>query len=116
MKDLIMLTKSLQSVRGLGKRANAVDSARSARLKAQKKKHSQGKSLLSEKESISCSGASAAVHAVQLNLASFSDGTGESDYDPAVERTVEILSVAGYDGPAPRQEKEARSSGGISSR
>ncbi|MGY5873900.1 MAG: hypothetical protein RTV72_16760 [Candidatus Thorarchaeota archaeon] len=94
-----------------------MDSARSARLKARKKKtSSKGKSLLSEKESTSGSGESAAVHFVQPDLASFSDETGESDNDPAVVKTVEMLSVAGSDVPVVKQEKEARSSGGIPSR
>jgi len=38
-----------------------------------------------------------------------------SDDDPAVERTVETLTVAGSDELGLRQEKEARSSGGIPS-
>ena len=75
-----------------------------------------GKSLLSKKEPSSSSGESAAVHFVQSDLVSFSDGTGESDNDPAVVRTVETLSVAGSDTSAFKQEKEARSSGGIPSR
>ena len=89
---------------------------RRAPLKAQKKKpSSKGKSSLSEKELTSSSGESAAVYFVQSDLASFSDGTGECDYDPAVVSTVEILSVAGSDVPIFKQEKEARSSGGIPS-
>ncbi len=93
----------------------ALDKARRVRLKARKKKPSQGKSLLSEKEPASGSGESAAVHFVQSDLASFSDGAGKSDDDPAVVRTVETLSVVGSDDPALVQEKEARSSGGIPS-
>ncbi len=92
---------------------------RRARLKARKKislKSSKGKSLLSKKELSSSSGESAAVHFVQSDLVSFSDGTGESDNDPAVVKTVETLTVAGSDAPAFKQEKEARSSGGIPSR
>ncbi len=90
---------------------------RRARLKARKKKpSSKGKSLLSKKEQSSGSGESAAVHFVQSDLACFSDGTGESDNDPAVVRTVETLSVAGSDAPVLKQEKEARTSGGIPSR
>ncbi len=89
---------------------------RRARLKTLKKSSSEGKSLLSIKEPTSGSGESAAVHFVQSDLVSFSDGTGESDYDPAVVRTVEILSVAGSDESAFKQEEEARSSGGIPSR
>jgi transposase len=112
---MLMLTKSLHSVRGLGLWTRALDKARRARPKAQKKKLSQGKSLLSEKEQASISGESAAVHFVQSDLASFSDGTRESDNDPAVVRTVEILTVAVSDDTASGQEKEARSSGGIPS-
>ncbi len=113
---MLMLTKSLHSVRGLGMWTRALDKARRARLKARKKKpSSKGKSLLSKKEHTSGSGESAAVHFVQSDLVSFSDGTGESDNDPAVESTVEILSVTGSDVPVIQQEKEARSSGGIPS-
>ncbi len=90
---------------------------RRARLKTQKKKpSSEGKSSLSKKEPTSGSGESAAVHFVQSDLASFSDGISESDNDPAVVRTVETLSVAVSDVPAFKQEKEARSSEGIPSR
>ena len=90
---------------------------RRAPLKAQKKKpSSQGMSLLSKKESSSGSGESAAVHFVQSDLTSFSDGTSRSDNDLAVVRTVETLSVVGSDDPISVQEKETRSSGGIPSR
>ncbi len=113
---MLTLTKSLHSVRGLGLWTRALDKARRARLKARKKKPSfKGKSLLSEKESTSGSGESAAVHFVQSDLVSFSDGTIKSDNDPAVVKTVETLSVAGSDVSASVQEKEARSSGGIPS-
>ncbi len=101
---------------GLGKWASAVDTVRSARLKARKKIPSQGKSLLSKKEQSSGSGESAAVHFVQSDLVSFSDGTIRSDNDPAVANTVETLSVAGSDTSAVQQEKEAWSLGGIPSR
>ncbi|MHA1614722.1 MAG: zinc ribbon domain-containing protein [Candidatus Thorarchaeota archaeon] len=117
---LLTLTKSLHSVRGLGLWTRAVvrrTTNRRARLKARKKKpSSKGKSLLSKKELTSGSGESAAVHFVHSDLSSFSDGTGESDNDPAVVRTVETLSVVGSDVPTSVQEKEARSSGGIPSR
>ena len=111
---LLTLTKSLHSVGGLGKWTSAI--ARSSQLKARKrisKRFSKGKSLLSEKEPSSGSGESAAVHHAQSSLFSFSDETGKGDNDPAVERTVETLSVVGSDAPAQRQEKEARSVGGI---
>lgn len=97
-------------------RTRVLDKARRARLKARKKKTSQGKSLLSKKGSSSDSGESAAVHHAQTSLLSFSDDTEKGDDDPAVERTVETLSVTGSDGPALVQEKEAGSEGGISSR
>jgi len=119
---MLMLTKSLHSVRGLGMWTRSVvrgTTNRRAPPKARKKsskKSSKGKSLLSKKELTSSSGESAAVHFVQSDLVSFSDGTIKSDNDPAVVRTVETLSVAGSDAPALKQEKEARSSGGIPSR
>jgi hypothetical protein len=100
----------------LGLWTRALDKARSLRLKTQRKKHSSRvEFLLSKKEQTSGSGESAAVHSVQTDLASFSDGISESDYDLAVVKTVETLSVAGSDAPAKGQEKEARSSGGIPS-
>ncbi|MHA1787578.1 MAG: hypothetical protein ACTSWU_05245 [Candidatus Thorarchaeota archaeon] len=37
-------------------------------------------------------------------------------HDPTVESTMETLSVTGSDVPVVKQEKEARSSGGIPSR
>jgi len=95
-----------------------LEKARRARLKAHRKslkKSSKGKFLLSRKEQASGSGESAAVHFVHLDLVSFSDGTVESDNDPAVVRTVEKLTVIGSDAPVLKQEKEARSSGGIPS-
>ena len=102
---------------GLGKWASDVQTERSARLKARKKKpSSKGKSLLSEKESISDSGESAAVHYTLTRLLSFGDKVKKSDNDPAVERTVETLSALGSDAPSIQQEKEARTSGGIPSR
>jgi hypothetical protein len=103
-------------MKGLDLWTRALDRARCARLKAQKKKHSQGKSSLSRKVPASGIGESAAVHSVQSDLVSISDGTVKSDDDPAVVRTVETLSVVGSDAPTSTQEKEARSSGGIPSR
>ena len=114
---LLTLTSSLHDVRGLGLWTRALDRARRARLKARKKKpSSKGKSLLSKKEPASGSGESAAVHFVQSDLLIFGDKSKMSDNDPAVERTVEMLSVAGSDAPVSKQEKEARTSGGIPSR
>jgi hypothetical protein len=111
---MLTLTKSLHSVRGLGKWESAI--ARSLQLKAQKKKSSREKSLPSKEGPSSGPGESAAVHFAQSSLISFSDGAGVSDDDPAVERTVETLAVAGSDVSASGQEKEVRSVGGISSR
>jgi hypothetical protein len=111
-----ILLSTWNSMIGLGKWASAVEAVQSARLKARKKILSQGKSLLSTKEPASGSGESAAVHFVQSDLVSFSDGAIKSDNDPAVERTVETLTVAGSDDLGLQQEKEARSSGGIPSR
>jgi hypothetical protein len=103
-------------MKGLGMWTRTLKKARRARPIARKKKSSsKGKSLLSKKESSSGSGESAAVHFVQSDLVSFSDGTSGSDNDPAVVRTVETLSVAGSDAPVRKQEKEARSSGWIPS-
>jgi len=62
------------------------------------------------------SGESAAVHHAQTSLLSLGDEAEMGDNDPAVARTVKTLSVAGSDMPASRQEKEARSVGGIPSR
>jgi len=100
-------------MKGLGMWTRALNKARRARLKAREKRPSQGKSLLFEKEPSSGSEESAAFHFVQLDLVSNSDGTDRSDNDPAVVNTVEKLSVAGSDVPVVKQEKEARSSGGI---
>ncbi|MHA2027203.1 MAG: RNA-guided endonuclease TnpB family protein [Candidatus Thorarchaeota archaeon] len=116
---MLMLTKSLHSVRGLGMWTRAVvrgTTKRRARLKARTKKSSQGKSLLSKKGPASGSGESAAVHFVQSDHLGFGDETKMSDDDPAVVSTVETLSVVGSDEPTSIQEKEARSSGGIPSR
>jgi len=110
---LITLTESLHNVRGLGKWASAI--ARSTRLKARKKSPSEEKSLLSKKGSASDSGESAAVHHAQSSLLDFSDVVKLGDNDPTVVRTVETLTVDGSDVPKHRQEKEARSVGGMSS-
>ena len=78
--------------------------------------YSNGKSLLPSKELASNLGESAAVHYAQMSLLSFGDETKKSDNDLAVVRTVEILTVAESDVSETQQKKEARSSGGISSR
>ena len=106
-------------MKGLGKWTKTLDKVRRARLKARKKNSknsSKGKSLLSGKGPTSGSGESAAVHFVQSDVVSFGDKAGESDNDPAVVSTVETLSVVGSDVLTEKQEKEARSSGGIASR
>jgi transposase len=108
---LITLTKSLHSVRGLGKWASAI--ARSKPPKARGGKP-RGKSLLPPKNE-SHSGESAAVHTVQMDLLSFGDKTGLGDDDQTVEKTVEMLSVVEGDISTSVQEKEARSEGGIPS-
>ena len=113
---MLMLTKSLHSVRGLGLWTRTLDKVQRAQLKARKKMPSKGKSLLSEREPTSGSGESAAVHHAQASLLSFGDNSRMSDNDPAVVRTVETLAVVGRDVPTSTQEKEARSSGGIPSR
>ena len=119
---LLTLTSSLHDVRGLGLWTRAVarrTTNRRARPKARKrtsKRLSKGRSLLSKKESTSGSGESAAVHFVQSDLSDFGDKIEMSDNDPAVVKTVETLAVTGSDVPVSRQEKEARSSGGIPSR
>ncbi|TFH03565.1 MAG: transposase, partial [Candidatus Thorarchaeota archaeon] len=78
---LIMLTKSLHSVRGLGKWEASVQAGKCSRLKAQKKKSSpQGKSLLSDREPTSGSRESAAVHFTQSSLLSFGDKVMMSDH------------------------------------
>jgi len=111
---LITLTESLHSVKGLGKWADSLTRVKNSQLKA-KGRLSRGKSLLSEKSDISHSGESAAIHHAQTSLLSFGDRAEVGDNDPAVERTVETLTVAGSDTPAIRQEKEARSVGGMPS-
>lgn len=113
---MLMLTKSLHSVSGLGKWADAVKAAKHSRPKTRKMFPSRGKSLLSTKGLASGPGESAAIHYAQTSLLDFNDGVKMSDDDPAVERTVEMLSIAESDASALEQEKEARSSGGITSR
>jgi hypothetical protein len=103
-------------MKGLGKWDISVKTGKCSRLKARKKMPSQGKSLLSRKEQLSCSGESAAVHVVQADLTSFSDEISECDNDLAVVSTVETLAVTGCDVPVFKQEKEVRSAGGITSR
>jgi hypothetical protein len=103
-------------MRGLGKWANAVLRSTRSLPKAQGKVSSRGRSLLSVRSGVSHSGESAAVHHAQTGLFSFGDEAEMGDNNPAVARTVKTLSVAGSDTSATRQEKEARSVGGIPSR
>jgi hypothetical protein len=72
--------------------------------------------ILSSKGRVSDLGESAAIHHVQTNLLSFGDKTEIGDKNPAVVKDAEILSVAGTDATRVRQEKEARTVGGIPSR
>jgi transposase len=113
-RRLIMFTKSLHSVRGLGKWADSVQRGKNSRLKA-RGKYSVEKSLLSKKDAVSHSRESVAVHHVQMDLFSFGDNSEKDDNDPAMERTVETFTAVGSDIPTKKQEKEARSIGGISS-
>jgi hypothetical protein len=87
--------------------------AQRVRLKARRKKPSQGKSLLSKREQSSGSGESAVVHFVKSDHTSFGEESSDSDNDPAVVRTVETQSVVGRDVPTLSQRKETRSSRGI---
>ena len=97
---------------GLGKWSETAQVGNKPQLKA-RRKFSRGKFLLSMKELSSGFGESAAVHQAQASLPSFSDDVEKGDYDPAVAKTVETLSVVGSDTSIFVQEKEARSIGGI---
>jgi len=102
---------------GLGKWVNAVSRSPRSLPKARgKTSSSRGRSLLSSKGLVSGLGESAAVHHAQTSHLILGDEVEMGDNDPAVARTVKTLSVAGSDMPASRQEKEARSVGGIPSR
>ncbi|MFW9887708.1 MAG: zinc ribbon domain-containing protein [Candidatus Thorarchaeota archaeon] len=103
---LIMLTDSLHSVRGRGKWVDAINVGKNPQLK----------SLLQRRSAVSHSKESAVVRFVQTDLLSFGDKSERSDNDPAVENTVEELSVVGNDTPTEVQEKEAGSVGGTVSR
>jgi transposase len=111
---LITLTKSLHCVRGLGKWANAISRAKRSRPKA-RGATPQGKSLLSKEEKTSIPGESAVVRHVQMDLLGLGDKSKMGDNDSAVEKTVENLTAAGSDTLAVVQEKDTRSTGGISS-
>ena len=115
---LIMLTKSLHSVRGLGKWADSVQRAgKRSRLKTRGKTRSSRRgSLLSSKGHVSDLGESAAFHCAQTSLLDFGDRIKESDQDHAVVKDAETLTVTGSDTLRFRQEKEARTAGGMPSR
>ncbi len=81
-----------------------------------KRNSSKRKSALSKRDDASHPGESAAVHFVQTDLSRFGDEPELSDNDPAVERTVETLTVAATDAGMSRQETEAATEGGIQSR
>jgi IS605 OrfB family transposase len=115
---LITLTKSLHSVRGLGKWADSVHRAgKRSRPKTRGKTcASRRRSLLSSKGQVSDLGESAAVHSAQTSLLDFGDEVKESDQDPAVVKAAETFTVAGSDTTRGQQEKEARTVGGMPSR
>ncbi|MFW9802779.1 MAG: hypothetical protein ACFFFC_09020 [Candidatus Thorarchaeota archaeon] len=73
----------------------------------------QRKLLLSTKDCVSNLGESAVVHRSQMVLLSFGDKSEMGDNDPTVARTVERLSVNGYDTANIQQKKEARIAGGL---
>ncbi len=79
-------------------------------------KNPQLMSLLQKRSHVSDSRESAADHFVQSDLLDFGDEPERSENDPAVERTVERLSVCGNDTPPEIQEKETRALGGTVSR
>jgi IS605 OrfB family transposase len=108
----LTLTSTLHGVGGRGKWMDAIQRAKNPRPKARGKK-SRGKSLLSKGDSSSESGESAAVHFAQSSLASFSDGVGRSDDDPAVGKAIATLSDIDSDESIPSQKKEARSLGEV---
>lgn len=99
---LIMLTDSLHSVRGRGKWVDSVNTGKNPQLM----------SLLQKRSYVSDSKESAADHFVQSDLLNFGDESEKSENDPAVERTVEKLSVCGNDTPPEIQKKETRPLGG----
>jgi hypothetical protein len=100
-------------MRGLGEQTVAAYAVQCVQPKAQQILDSEGKSSLPKKSGLSHSGEFAAVRSVQTDLSSTGDIAGMSDNDPAVTRTVKKLSVPGSDILRIRQEKEARTAGGI---
>jgi IS605 OrfB family transposase len=112
-RRLIKLIPSLRNDEGLGRWAVP---ERAPAPKAGRKSSSKRKPSLPSKGQVSGLGESAAVHHAQMSLLDFGDEVKKGDNDPAVVRTMEALSVAGIDTPTPKQEEEARSAGGISSK
>jgi transposase len=109
-RRLIKLIPSLRNDKGLGRWAFP---EKAPAPKAERKKlSSEQKPTLSFKGQLSDLGESAAVHHVQKELLCFGDDSEMGDNDPAVVRTMEVLTVAESDKPATRQEKKARSVGG----
>jgi IS605 OrfB family transposase len=113
-RRLIKLIPSLQNENGLGRwlvpeRAPAPNAGR-------KKSSSKQKSALLQNDSVSNQKESAAFHSAQMSLLDFGDDVKESDQDCAVVKDAETLAVTGNDTTRFRQEKEARTVGGIPSR
>jgi IS605 OrfB family transposase len=113
-RRLIKLIPSLQNEKGLGRWA--VPERAPAPNAGRKKSSSKQKSSLSSKGQVSDLGESAAIHHVQSELLSFGDEAEMGDEDLAVVKDAETLTVAGSDTTRVRQEKEARTVGGIPSR
>jgi hypothetical protein len=100
-----MLGKWTDSVHRAGKRS---------RLKTRGKIcYSRRRLTLSSKGQVSDLGESAAVHSAQMSILDLGDDIKESNEDHAVAKDAEMLSVAGFDTARTRQEKEARTVGGI---
>jgi hypothetical protein len=94
----------------------ALQAGKRPRPKTKGKTHSSRREhTLSSKGRVSGLGKSAAFHSAQTSLLDFGDGIKESDKDHAVVKDAEILAVAGNDTTRVRQEKEARTLGGIPS-
>jgi IS605 OrfB family transposase len=113
-RRLIKLIPSLQNEKGLGRwlvpeRAPAPNAGR-------KKSSSKQKSILLQNDSVSSQKESAAFHPAQTSLLEFGDDIKESDQDCAVVKDAKTLSATGNDTTRIRQEKEARTVGGIPSR
>ena len=99
----------------LGKWVNSIcQEEYHSRLKTSRKtRSSRRKHTLSFKDHVSDFGESAAFHSAQTSLLDFGDVVKERNQDHAVVKDAETLSVTGNDTPRKRQEKEARTVGGI---